>query len=155
MVIFGQSVLSRSLNTYIKTYKTVKGDHCLLNPPLFFFLSWVRLTDRLGATSFALGCGGIDHGCEMAISTKNLDPGVAFAADWEIGTVASLGDVGDLGTGISFPCVWKIGAATSLAVVWDLGTGAFLADAWRIGAASSLLRLSPGWAFPIRQQQRI
>ncbi len=98
----------------------------------------MRLTDCLGAKSFALGCGGIDHICEMAISTKNLDPGVAFAAGWEIGTVASLGDVGDLGTGISFPCVWKIGAATSLAVVWDIGTGAFLADAWWIEAATSL-----------------
>ncbi len=87
-----------------------------------------------------------------------------------------LSGVGDLGTGVPSPRDLKIGAATSLAVVRDLGAVAFLTGAWRIGAAMPLvgllsgtqasaawralvpkdhLRSSPGWAFPIMQQQRI
>ncbi len=96
------------------------------------FLFWANLADRLGS---ALGSGGFDHGCETVTSVKDLDPWVAFVVGWEIGAVASLGDVGNLGTGVPSPCDWKIGAATSIGVVRDLGTGAFLSGAWRIGAA--------------------
>ncbi len=74
----------------------------------------------------------------MGLPLRNLDPGVAFNVGWEIGTVASLGDAGNLGTGVSCPEDWKIGAATSLAVVRDLRTGAFLAGAWRTGAVMPL-----------------
>ncbi len=52
--------------------------------------------------------------------------------------MASLRDVGNLGTGVSSPCDRKVGAATSLAVGQVLGTGAFLAGAWSIGATMSL-----------------
>ncbi len=103
------------------------------------FLFWASLADRLGATSSALGSGGFDHGCKTGTSVKDLDPGVLFVVGWEIGTVASLGDVGNLGTGVSFPKDWKVGAASSLAVVRDLRTGAFLAGAWRTGAAMPLV----------------
>ncbi len=67
------------------------------------FLFWASLAERLGATSSALGSGGFDDGCETGTSAKDLDPGVAFVVGWEIGDVASLGNVGNLGTGISFP----------------------------------------------------
>ncbi len=67
------------------------------------FLFWASLADRLGATSSALGSAGFDHGCEMGTSAKDLNRGVAFVVGWEIGTVASLGDVGNVETGISFP----------------------------------------------------
>ncbi len=67
------------------------------------FLFWASLAERLGATSSALGSGGFDHGCETGTSAKDLDPGVPFVVGLEIGTVASLGDVGNLGTGVSFP----------------------------------------------------
>ncbi len=67
------------------------------------FLFWASLADRLGATSSALGSGGFDYSCEAGTSAKDLDPGVAFVVGWEIRTVASLGDVGNLGTGVSFP----------------------------------------------------
>ncbi len=59
---------------------------------MFLFLA--SLADRRGATSFALGSGGFDHGCETETSARDVDPGVTFVVDWEIGTVASLGDVG-------------------------------------------------------------
>ncbi len=93
-----------------------------------FLCSFLTLADRLGATSFALGSGSFELGCETGASTKNLDIGEAFAAGWEIGTT----------TMMFSPCVWKIGAAASFAVVWDLGTGAFLAGSWWIEAATSL-----------------
>ncbi len=67
------------------------------------FLFWASLADRLGATSSAFGSGGVDHGCETGTSSKDLDPGAAVDVCWEIGTVASLGDVGNLGTRVSFP----------------------------------------------------
>ncbi len=67
------------------------------------FLFWASLADRLGTTSPAFGSGGFDYGCETGTSAKDLDPGAAFVVGWEIGTVASVGDVGNLGTGVSFP----------------------------------------------------
>ncbi len=102
------------------------------------FLFWASVADRRGATSSALGSGDFDHGCETGTSAKDLDAGEAFVVGWKIGTVASVGDVGNLETGLSFPWDWKIGAATSFAVVRDLRTGAFLAVAWRNGAAMLL-----------------
>ncbi len=49
-----------------------------------------------------MGSGGFDHDCETGTSAKDLDPGAAFVVGGEIGTVASFGDVGNLGTGVSF-----------------------------------------------------
>ncbi len=69
----------------------------------------------MDASSFALGSGSFNLGCETGTSTKDLDPGVKFAAGWDIGTVASLGEV------------------------WDPGTGTVLVGACRIGAASSFV----------------
>ncbi len=75
----------------------------LLHPPDVFasFLGEPRGSPV--ATSSALGSGGIDHVCETETSAKDLDPGVAFVVGWEIGNVASLGDVCNLGTEVSFP----------------------------------------------------
>ncbi len=66
------------------------------------FLFWATIADHLGATSSALGSGGFNRGCEAGASTKGLDPAVAFVVGWEIGTVAPVGDVGNLGTGVCF-----------------------------------------------------
>ncbi len=55
----------------------------------FFVLLWASHADRLDATSFALGSGRFDLSCETGTSNKDLDPGVTFAAGWDIGTVAS------------------------------------------------------------------
>ncbi len=81
--------------------KTIKFSHYIRLT--FLFLFWASLADRLGAISSAFGSGGFDRGCETGTSAKDLDPGVAFVVGWEIGTVAPLGDVGNLGTGVSFP----------------------------------------------------
>ncbi len=102
------------------------------------FLFWASLADRLGATSSDTPSGGFDHGRETGTPNKDVDPGVTFVVGWEVGTVASLVDVGKLGTGVSSPLDWKVGAATSIAVVRDLRAVAFLAGAWRTEAAMPL-----------------
>ncbi len=81
--------------------ETIQFSYYIRLTSLFLFCA--STADRLGATSSALGSGGFDHGCETGTSATDLDPGVAFIVGWEIGTVASLGDVGNLGTGVSFP----------------------------------------------------
>ncbi len=86
---------------YERLNKTIQFSYYIRLTSLFLF--WASLADRLGATSSALGCGGFDHGCETGTSAKDLDPGVPFVVGWEIGDVASLGNVGNLGTGIYFP----------------------------------------------------
>ncbi len=78
--------------------RTFKQNNTVQYTPDFFVSFWASLADRLGATSSALGSGSFDHGCETGTSAKDLDLGVAFVVGWEIGTVASLGDVGNLGT---------------------------------------------------------
>ncbi len=84
--------------TYISTCRGKSGlsksTYGKLNKNIFF---WASLADRLGGSS------GFDRGCETGTSAKDLDPGVAFVVGWEIGTVASLGYGGNLGTGVSFP----------------------------------------------------
>ncbi len=69
----------------------------LLHPPDFFVSCLGKPRGSPG------GSGGFGHGCKTGTSAKDLDPGVAFVVGWEIGTVASLGDVWNLGTGVSFP----------------------------------------------------
>ncbi len=89
----------------------MKFSHCSLNSPLF----WESLTDRPDATCFALGSGSLDIGCETGTSTKELDPGVTLAVGWEIGTVASLGEVWAPGTGAVLESACRIGAVSSFA----------------------------------------
>ncbi len=52
--------------------------------------------------------------------------------------MASLGDVGNLGTGVSSALDWKVGAATSLAVVQDLMARVIIGGTCRTRAAMLL-----------------
>ncbi len=78
------------------------------------FLFWASLVDRLGATSFALGSGGFDHGCETG---------------WKVGAATSLAVVRGLRPGAFLAGAWRTGAKMPLAGSLS-GTQASVA--WRV-----------------------